>query len=165
MANTYTLISSVTVGSGGASSIAFTSIPADYTDLFLRVSTRTTNANASENMTMSINGSTANQTGRYLFGSGSSVASGTITNWDVGIQGTVTTANTFASTDIYIPNYAGSNNKSALQEYATENNGTAASLVMEALLWSQTAAITSLSIAFGNIAQHSTAYLYGISNA
>ena len=35
MANTYTLISSVTVGSGGASSIDFTSIPATYTDLCL----------------------------------------------------------------------------------------------------------------------------------
>jgi hypothetical protein len=34
MANTYTLIaSSVTVGSGGAANIEFTSIPATYTDL------------------------------------------------------------------------------------------------------------------------------------
>jgi hypothetical protein len=165
MANTYTLISSVTVSSGSAASITFTSIPATYTDLLLRVSARTTNANGPENMTMSINGSTANQSGKYLYGNGSSATSGSITNWDVAIQGTVTTSNTFAVTDIYIPNYAGSNNKSASQEYATENNGTAASLVMEALLWSQSAAITSLSMAFGNIAQYSTAYLYGISNA
>ena len=40
MATTYTLISSVTVGSGGAASIEFTSIPADYTDLLLKVSMR-----------------------------------------------------------------------------------------------------------------------------
>jgi hypothetical protein len=33
MANTYTLISSVTVGSGGTCNIEFTSIPATYTDL------------------------------------------------------------------------------------------------------------------------------------
>ena len=102
---TYTLISSVTVGSGGAATIAFTSIPADYTDLLLRVSARTTNANSAENMTMSINGSTANQSGKYLFGNGSTKSFGSITNWDVGIQGTITTSNTFASTDIYIPNY------------------------------------------------------------
>jgi hypothetical protein len=33
MATTYDLISSVTVGSGGAANIEFTSIPATYTDL------------------------------------------------------------------------------------------------------------------------------------
>ena len=33
MANTYTLIASLTVGSGGAANIEFTSIPATYTDL------------------------------------------------------------------------------------------------------------------------------------
>jgi hypothetical protein len=32
---TYTLINSVTVGSGGAANIEFTSIPATYTDLNL----------------------------------------------------------------------------------------------------------------------------------
>jgi hypothetical protein len=40
MADTYTLISSVTVGAGGASSIDFTSIPATYTDLLIKVSAR-----------------------------------------------------------------------------------------------------------------------------
>ena len=41
MADTYTLISSVTVGAGGASSIDFTSIPATYTDLLVKFSLRT----------------------------------------------------------------------------------------------------------------------------
>ena len=40
MATTYTLISSVTVGSGGAASIEFTSIPSTYTDLVLKLSAR-----------------------------------------------------------------------------------------------------------------------------
>jgi hypothetical protein len=43
MATTYTLInSSVTVGSGGAADIEFTSIPATYTDLLLVLSGRGT---------------------------------------------------------------------------------------------------------------------------
>ena len=39
---TYTLISSVTVGAGGASSIDFTSIPSTYTDLLVKISARST---------------------------------------------------------------------------------------------------------------------------
>ena len=40
MANTFVLLASTTVGSGGASSIDFTSIPATYTDLVVKVSGR-----------------------------------------------------------------------------------------------------------------------------
>ena len=40
MATTFTKIASVTVGSGGASSIDFTSIPSTYTDLCVKLSTR-----------------------------------------------------------------------------------------------------------------------------
>jgi hypothetical protein len=36
MATTYEIIASVTVGSGGAANIEFTSIPATYTDLVLK---------------------------------------------------------------------------------------------------------------------------------
>jgi hypothetical protein len=36
MANTYEAIATVEVGSGGASTIDFTSIPSTYTDLVLR---------------------------------------------------------------------------------------------------------------------------------
>lgn len=165
MATTYELIASNTVGAGTTATVTFSSIPQTYTDLLLRTSVRGDGAFGGANMTMSINGSTANQSGKYLFGNGSAASSGSITNWDVGIEGTSYTANTFAVTDIYIPNYTGSTNKSASQEYATENNATGSSLVMEALLWSNTAAITSLSMSYTNIVQYSTFYLYGIKNS
>jgi hypothetical protein len=165
MPNTFELIASSTVGAGGASTITFSSIPSTYTDLVLRLSTRTSDSVGAANMTMSINGSSANQTNKYLFGNGTSASSGSGTNWDAGIQGSTFTSNTFTITDIYIPNYAGTTNKSASLEYATENNATTSSLVMEALLWSNTAAITSLSVAYSNIVQYSTAYLYGVKNA
>jgi hypothetical protein len=41
MATTYEIIASVTVGSGGAANIEFTSIPATYTDLVVLFSART----------------------------------------------------------------------------------------------------------------------------
>jgi hypothetical protein len=40
MATTFIKIASVTVGSGGAASMDFTSIPSTYTDLVIKVSTR-----------------------------------------------------------------------------------------------------------------------------
>jgi hypothetical protein len=40
MANTYEAIATVEVGSGGAATIEFTSIPATYTDLVVKVSAR-----------------------------------------------------------------------------------------------------------------------------
>jgi hypothetical protein len=43
MATTYEAIATVEVGSGGAATIAFTSIPGTYTDLKLVASTRDTN--------------------------------------------------------------------------------------------------------------------------
>jgi hypothetical protein len=70
---------------------------------------------------------------------------------------------------MYIPNYAGSTNKSFSTESATENNGTGADLVMRAHLWSNTAAITSIKLfaanGSGNFGQYSTAVLYGISKS
>jgi len=47
MATTYTLISSVTVGSGGAATMTFSSIPQTYTDLLVRVSARNTSTSGS----------------------------------------------------------------------------------------------------------------------
>ena len=66
MANTYTLISSVTVGSGGASSIEFTSIPSTYTDLLLNFSGRSNTNQASGGFACKIefNGSSSNLSAR-----------------------------------------------------------------------------------------------------
>ena len=48
MANTFKKIQTVTVGSGGAASIDFTSIPQTYTDLKIVLSARTNRANATD---------------------------------------------------------------------------------------------------------------------
>jgi len=168
MATTYTLISSVTVGSGGAASMSFTSIPSTYTDLLVEWSGRTTQSAISTNAEISFNGSTANFTGKYLEGSGSgSGASGSYPRF-VGVDaGSNATSNTFSNNMVYVPNYAGSNNKSFSADSAQENNIAQAQLTLNAGLWSQTAAITSITItpASGSYVQYSTAYLYGISNA
>jgi hypothetical protein len=171
MATTYTLISSVTVGAGGAATMAFTSIPADYTDLVLQVSARTDEAGANWSQSnITFNGSTSGYTNKYLLGTGSATSSGSVgTAYVYGGRGTGAgaTASTFGNSFVYIPNYAGSNNKSVSTDEVTENNATAALAFLNAGLWSNSAAITSITITASgcNFVQYSTAYLYGISNA
>ncbi len=72
--------------------------------------------------------------------------------------------NTFANGEIYIPNYTASVNKSVSIDSVTENNATSAIAALDAGLWANTAAITSINLNGnnGNFVQYSTAYLYGI---
>ena len=169
MPDTFTLIASSTVGAGGAASIDFTSIPSTYTDLVLKVSARSNTARASSGYyyQMTINGSTANQSTRYANGNGSAASSGTFSRLFGYVAPSDYTTSTFSSDDWYFPNYAGSTNKSASGDLTNENNATLSDMNLLAGLWSQTAAITSISIApaGGSFVQHSTAYLYGVKNA
>ena len=169
MADTYTLISSVTVGAGGASSIDFTSIPATYTDLLLDISARSDRASTQDWTKIEFNGSTTSYTMRILAGDGTNAASGTDTTIYLPCAGNNATASTFGNSYFYIPNYAGSNNKSVSGDGTGENNGTTTSQYLIAGLWSNTAAITSIKLSMQTAGklfmQYSTAYLYGIKNS
>ena len=167
MATTYEAIATVTVGSGGTSEINFTSIAADWTDLLLKLSLRSETTD--DWVLINFNGSSNNFSLRALRGSGSSVDSYSLGGNGYAIYNTPSnyTANTFNNCEVYIPNYASSNNKSFSIDQTTENNATLSYINLTALLWSNTAAITSITIkptVAVDIAQHSTATLYGIKN-
>ena len=164
MANTYEAIATVTVGSGGASTIDFTSIPSTYTDLKLVLSGRSTSSGTVASI--KFNNSSANFSGIWLVGTGSSALSGTGADY-FRINWSASTSNTFGNTEIYIPNYAGSNNKSFSSDGSSENNATEAYANFIAGLWSQTTAINQITLTpnAGNFAQYSTATLYGIKNS
>ena len=170
MANTFELISSYTA-TGSVSSIDFTSIPSTYTDLCLQLSLRNgRGGQVIQEGYITFNGSTSGYSERILRGSGSAAisTSGSGASFNInGFPAGSSTASTFGSASLYIPNYAGSTNKSASAEFITENNATEAYAYMNALLWSNTAAITSISISAGAYTwvQYSTAYLYGVKNA
>ena len=173
MATTFTKIASVTVGSGGASSIDFTSIPSTYTDLCLKVSLRNNRSTATGYPTLKFNSSSSAYSNRELYGTGSAAFSGTAGGLTSAIQfyavGAGATSNTFGNGDIYIPNYAGANYKSLSVDVVNENNATGADALLLAGLWSNSAAITSITLAPGDSAtsfnQYSTATLYGIKNS
>ena len=155
-----TLIERIEVDTA-TSSITFSSIPADYTDLYLVCSVR----NTSSSLTFDINpnGSTTNKTRINLQGSGSSASSASGTDITPLQNSSSFTSNTFASTSVYIPNYASSNNKSISIDSVTENNATTSYQRLQAALWSDTTAISSLECSTANnFAQYSSFTLYGV---
>lgn len=166
MANTYQAIATVTVGSGGAASIDFSSIPATYTDLQLLVSIRE-ETSASAVVFMKFNNTTANRSERYLQGNGSTASAGTTSVLQFIACQPSDTANTFGNASIYIPNYAGSDYKSVSSDSVSENNATGAFSRLVAGLWSDTSAINQITITTdtGDVAEYSTATLYGIKNS
>ena len=166
MANTFEAIATVTVGSGGAASIDFSSIPATYTDLQLLISIREETSSSAVAF-IKFNNTTANRSERYLQGNGSSATSGTTSVLQFIACQPTDTANTFGNASIYIPNYASSNYKSVSSDSVNENNATAAFSRLVAGLWSDTSAINQITITTdtGDVAQYSTATLYGIKNS
>jgi hypothetical protein len=157
-----TLVSTVTVGAGGAANITFSSIPQTGTDLLVMLSIRTSAGSIRETLGITFNSLTTSFSNRQLFGTGSASGSGSGNRFVLATTGSGATANTFASDNIYITNYAGSANKSFSVDGVGENNGTEAQQDLYAGLWSNTAAITALSITGDGktIQQHSTASLY-----
>ena len=156
-------ISTVTVGSGGAASIDFTNIPQTYTDLVIKLSTRTDRASDVDSIKLEVNGSTSSYTWQYLLNNSGTVTSETAQRFYTTAE--QNTTSTFASADIYIPNYAGSNNKSFSIDTTTENNSTTVHQQLLAQLWSNTSPISSIKLSpqFGvNWKQYSSATLYGI---
>ena len=170
MPNTMTLISAVTVGSGGTSTIAFTSIPSTYTDLCLKVSTRSSSNNDRRILFIRFNGATSGYTDRTVRGYNSGVASQTDNggNNSIGIYdmpAATATASAFGNIEIYIPNYTSSTSKSVSADGAGENNSALTVVAITAGLSNVTSAISSIDLftdGTGNFVEHSTAYLYGI---
>ena len=164
-----TLISTVTVGSGGGS-ITLSNIPQTFTDLYLVYTSREGGVSGQTFVGnfLRFNASSAtNYSNRRLLGNGSSVSSASSTSQDalfVGSNGAAnSTANTWSSTSIYIPNYTGSTQKSLSIENVVENNATAGEQFLIAGLWSLTSAITQIDILPQiSFSQNTTASLYGI---
>jgi hypothetical protein len=170
MANTFTKIATVTVGSGGASSIDFSSIPATYTDICLLLSLRSAGT-GTPYARMRFNSSSSSYSNKRLNGNGSTASSGSPTDAYIvlGVADTTSqTSSTFSNHYVYIPNYTSSNYKSVSSDNAQEDNSSTAYLYLMAGLWSNTAAITDISITEENASnwgQYSTATLYGIKNS
>jgi len=171
---TLTLISTVTVGAGGAAQIDFTSIPQSATDIYILLSSRTDRASAVDlPVWLRFNSSsTSDYTIRNLFADGvtasSSISGPNFGDANMGyVPGVNTTSNTFGNMTITIPNYSSSTaSKSISADSVIENNGTYSKLSINAGIRTSTDAVSSVRIYLpsptANFVQYSTASLYTI---
>jgi len=172
MANTYTLLETITVGAAGASSVTFNSIPqTGYTDLVIKMSVRTNTSSASNGQWsfINFNGASTNNAVRILYGTGGvspgAISASSPTPYSAYVNPSDYTANTFGNADIYIANYTSSNFKTYSADATNEFNSASGNMNVTAGLWSSTAAINSATIApgAGAFVQYSTFSLYGVS--
>lgn len=171
---TMSLVQTVTVGSGGASTIIFDNIPQDATDLMVLVSGRASWASAIRGqIQFNFNGEFANYSGRHFGGYNNSIfQSNDLSINDVmrmlnSIPAGLATANTFNNVFFYVPNYTASSGKVPLMDGVMENNAAASGLGLGINRWNNNSAITAIRISHDQdlFVQHSTASLYKITKA
>ena len=177
MPSTYTLISSNVLASSAAS-VTFSAIPSTYTDLVVRASLKATNTNT----VTSAGYITFNGTGGTVYSrtdiqtlSNSNAPTSSRSSNGSEIQSLIIDsanaafANTFNSTEIYIPSYTVSQNKPVSIYSVAEMNNTTGYDLMNATagLWRNTSAITSITFypQSASFEIGSSFYLYGIKNS
>ena len=135
------------------SSVSFSGISGDYTDLYIVVSPRNTGAVVSEFFYFTINN---DSTGIYSYTSLQSTTSSVTSARSVSdprfiipyaYPGASATSNTFGSIEIYIPNYTAAQNRQVSITAVSETNSAVANnayILCMAELYRNTTAITSI---------------------
>ena len=173
MPSTYTLIKGETLASSAAS-YTFTAIPGTFTDLVIRMSTRSDKASWLQEVYFRFNSDSTTKYSYTAVGQGASTPYSSRVSNDTSATGSLTvaassTASTFGSTEVYLPSYLAAQNKAFSVIDAPEMNDTA-NFQMEALasLYRDTTAISSITVGLvgaGNFVSGSSFYLYGIKNS
>jgi len=169
----YDSIATTTVGSGGAASITFSSIPATYTHLQIRGITRPTETGTSGSayVYLRVNSdSGSNYSRHFLYGEGT-----------VGVQAGASqteiraafemrdgfTANCFAALIVDVLDYANTNKYKTVRTLSGFDTNGLGYIALGSGLWMNTNATTSLTFTpeVGNFKEYSTLALYGIKGA
>ena len=171
---TYINIASTTL-STTTSSVTFSSIPQTFTDLVLYISGKSATSNDSYLKTLYDNNTSAIYSYTRLYGDGSSVVSNRNSGQTsetapnaINQSNLANSTNTFSNSTFYIPNYTSTTSKPYLLDLAQEaNNATGVVRTVQASLFRNTSAITSLTMSgfFGGLAAGTSLYLYGIKNS
>jgi hypothetical protein len=162
-------IATVTVGSGGASNVEFTSIPSTYTHLQIRFITRFGSVAVFKTTFNSDNGS--NYAWHEIQGNGTSVTAnaGSSAAFMYGAysNGFSATADTFGAGVIDVLDYANANKYKTLRMLSGYDANGSGGLQLNSGLWQSTSAITSIKITpnTSTFQQYSHFALYGIRSA
>jgi hypothetical protein len=159
--NSYESLQTVNVGSGGQSTISFTSIPSTYKHLQIRYSAQST---VTSNPTVQFNSDTAaNYSWHITYGQGTGGASVSGANQSFIYLGTVyQNTSVFSGGVIDILDYANTNKNKTVKILCGGNTNAAGEVGLFSGNWRNTTAITSVQINLSNFTQHSKFALYGI---
>jgi hypothetical protein len=163
-------IATVTVPSGGAFTVSFSSIPQTYQHLQVRCSVRSTLAIDYHAMYMTFNGTGGTSYSHHrLNGDGqftAATATASTSAIEVGFMGAANYTSNFGSSIVDILDYSTASKNRVVRSFAgVDNNGNGVVGIWSGMLVSTTA-VTSIDFYVGGggapIAQHSTLALYGV---
>ena len=168
--NSYASIATTTVGSGGASSVTFSSIPATYTHLQIRIIAKTDRALNRDAVLVTFNSDTTSAYTRHgFYGDGSGVYAEGTSSYTTSMiayraSGNSSATNIFGAINLDILDYANTNKaKTVRLLYGYDLNGSG-EVGLRSNLWTNTSAITSIVITADSstFAQYSSFALYGV---
>lgn len=171
LTNSYESIATTTVGSGGAASISFTSIPATYQHLQIRALARLNNAGANGTGILVYNSdtNTNNYTYHEIVGNGASASAygsaAPESNQLTGLTGGTALTSNFGAVVTDILDYANANKYKTMRNFGGYDNNGSGQIRLNSGLWMNTAAITSITLtpnAGTAFVEYSSFALYGI---
>jgi hypothetical protein len=161
----YESIATVTVGSGGAANVEFTSIPSTFEHLQLRMIGRTTSSPFAK-VQYNSDTTASNYRSHFIYGNGSSVVA---TNTaDIAYIAYLSTsgnqANEFGDAVTDILDYKNTNKYKTARSINGNEQGSGGFVILFSHLWESTSAITAIKIlpASGDFEQNTKIALYGI---
>ena len=165
-------IETTTVGSGGVSSVTFSSIPSTYSHLQIRATVRGGFAGVEEQFRVRFNGSTSGYASHWLEGDGSSAYAGN--TWGdseillryVAAGGSA--ASIFGVLVLDILNYANTSKNTVTRTLMGYDRNGAGKVTLCSGLWNNTSAVSSILLTpkdGTSWAQYSSFALYGIKGA
>jgi hypothetical protein len=163
---TYEPIATTTISGTSTGTVSFTSISSSYTDIVAIINGATTSGTYGLWYRFN-NDSGSNYSQTYLFGNGTSAASGRESNYTTGSAG-LNISTTFG---IYIVNFMNYANTTTYKTALSRGNSTSDLVDTAVSLWRSTSAINRIDFAVGasfpsgNFASGSTITLYGIKAA
>jgi hypothetical protein len=157
----YDSIATVSVGSGGSSTITFSSIPSTYTHLQLRMTTLQTNATSGGTMSFNSDTTSSNYYYHYLLGNSTAASAGAgadrpYSPWNSG------SSSGPAATIVDILDYTNTNKYKTFRQLTGYDLNGSGAILLTSDLWMNTAAISTITITSAGFLQYSQFSLYGI---
>jgi hypothetical protein len=164
----YESIATVSVGSGGSSSIDFTSIGSDWKHLQIRYTARSTRSATDTQVNMRFNGATSGYSAHIVYGDGGGAYASAYTSQSFINMNDIPAANAgsniFNAAVIDILDYGSTSKYKTVRSLIGRDLNGSGLVLLHSGLYQSTSAISSITIypAADNFAQYSSFALYGI---